>query len=160
LILRHDIYKDEEKRRIVHAYFADATEDCVKAKHDAIDSMLDFITRWFYEAEKRIGLDNIQKYFPVYVQTTGRIGEIQDKIAASRADRNNSRDGIYDEIEIEYYDSILNLFNDMSRSRYRVDFEVSRQKRKEKILIIITILSLLIGIPGLIDLTLKYFFNH
>jgi hypothetical protein len=114
--------------------------------------MLDFITTWFHESEKRIGLDQIQKYFPAYVETTVTIGIIQDKIAASRGDRNNSRDGIYDDIERDHYDQILALFNNMSRSRYRVDFEVGRARRNGRILWGITIASLLVGIPGLIDL--------
>jgi hypothetical protein len=152
IILKNNIGADQDAHTKVHAYLADATEDCVKAKHDAIDAMLDFITTWFHESEKRIGLDQIQKYFPAYVETTVTIGIIQDKIAASRGDRNNSRDGIYDDIERDHYDQILALFNNMSRSRYRVDFEVGRARRNGRILWGITIASLLVGIPGLIDL--------
>src|SRR5437868_4128965 len=36
-------------------FLHDGIEDCVKAKHDAIDAMIDFVIHWFDDTEKRIG---------------------------------------------------------------------------------------------------------
>ncbi|MCJ2114997.1 hypothetical protein MKK64_27970 [Methylobacterium sp. E-025] len=64
IILAHDIFQDAEKHAKVSSFIADATEDCVKAKHDAIDAMMNFVTTWFDETEKSIGVEEIQKFFP------------------------------------------------------------------------------------------------
>jgi hypothetical protein len=78
--------RDPATRIKILEQLADATEDCVKAKHDAIDSMLDFITSWFDRTESKLGLSVVQRYFPNYIEITAKISTIQDRIADSRAD--------------------------------------------------------------------------
>jgi hypothetical protein len=108
-------------------YLADAAEDCVKAKHDAIDAMLDFITSWFDRTEGKLGLSAVQRFFPNYIEITGKISTIQDRIADSRADRTKLRDSIYNEIEKEGYDEILALYRTMQLSEARVQAEVEAE---------------------------------
>ena len=48
----------------IRRYLADAIEDCVKSKHDVIDSMIDFVTTWFNDIEKQIGLWKARRNFP------------------------------------------------------------------------------------------------
>lgn len=98
----------------------DAREDCIKAKHDAIDAMLTFVTLWFGEIEKDLGLAGIVDVFPNYVDLTSQITTIQEKIAMSRQNRAAGRDGIYDEIEKSDFDEILALYEKMLNSKERV----------------------------------------
>ena len=112
-------------------YLADATEDCVKAKHDAIDSMLDFITAWFDRTENKLGLSAVVRFFPNYIEITAQISTIQDKIAESRFDRNKLRDGIYNEIEDEHYGTILALYNTIRQSEPRVQAEVDAEVQEK-----------------------------
>jgi hypothetical protein len=113
-------------------YLADATEDCVKAKHDAIDSMLDFITAWLARTEEKLGLTAVVRFFPNYIEVTATISTIQDKIADSRADRNKLRDSIYNEIEQENYDAILGLYHTMRQSEARVQGEVEAEAQAKE----------------------------
>src|SRR5260370_24083743 len=55
LVLTKDWEHDEVLIEQIHTFLDDAIEDCVKAKHDAIDASMSFVTRWFYEQENKIG---------------------------------------------------------------------------------------------------------
>jgi hypothetical protein len=52
LALTQDWENDDKSADQIHAYIEDAIEDCVKAKHDAIDAVMSFVVRWFSEQEK------------------------------------------------------------------------------------------------------------
>jgi hypothetical protein len=130
LCLTSDL-KDPEVYAKVHAFIADATEDCVKAKHDAIDSMMDFVVIWFNEVEKQLSLATVQQFFPDYLETSGLINGIQNRIEESRQDRTKLRDSIYDAIDDGGdYQKILNLFDRMRNSKERVNAAIAKQRRE------------------------------
>ncbi len=134
LLLDKDWKNDQDEYDNICRFLADAIEDCVKAKHDAIDAMLDFVTIWFKENEKRIGLHRLMEIFPNYIDVTAQISAVQAKIARSREDRVSARDGLYDEIEIQDYDMMLLLYDKMSISKDRIQRIASRAEWMERIL--------------------------
>jgi RNase H-fold protein (predicted Holliday junction resolvase) len=143
----------QEAKDKVHAQIADATEDCVKAKHDAIDAMMNFVTSWFNRAEQSLGLDKIQSFFPDYMETTALIADVQNKIAESRIDRNKLRDSIYDAIDKPGggYDKIISLFDKMDQSAKRVEIVVKKERSEKKALWIVTIVSVVVALLALIE---------
>jgi hypothetical protein len=130
-----DLALDQRAHDDVYRYLADAYEDCVKAKHDAIDATISFVTVWFQEIEEYIGLRAVQEFFPEYLDITAKISDIQDKIAESREDRHNMRDGVYDEIEGQDYDDILALFDKMYKSKDRIDRQIRKDRMYKDIMI-------------------------
>jgi hypothetical protein len=132
LIREKDWKNDSKTYEDICRFLADAIEDCVKAKHDAIDAMVDFVTNWFNELEARVGPEKLVSLFPEYLVTTASIAQIQDKIAQSRENRIAARDGVYDEIEKVEYKSLLDLYDKMRLSRDRIDLIHSSQRRKER----------------------------
>jgi len=134
LLLDKDWKNDQDEYDNICRFLADAIEDCVKAKHGAIDAMLDFVTIWFKENEKRIGLHRLMEIFPNYIDVTAQISAVQAKIARSREDRVSARDGLYDEIEIQDYDMMLLLYDKMSISKDRIQRIASRAEWMERIL--------------------------
>lgn len=132
LILQKDWKNDPKVYEDICRFLADAIEDCVKAKHDAIDAMVDFITIWFHELEQRVGLEKLVELFPEYLDVTAKIVQIQDKISQSREDRIASRDGVYDEIEETDYKSLLQLYDKMRVSRDRVGAIIDRKRQKDR----------------------------
>lgn len=131
LALDADIIQNNDNKLKAITNIADATEDCVKAKHDAIDAMLDFIARWFDDVEGKLSLTKINEFFPDYLNTLEKIVVIQDKIAESRQNRTNGRDGIYDDIENNGYDQILTLYNSMNVSQNRIEAEIKKERRSK-----------------------------
>jgi hypothetical protein len=132
LILHKDWKNDPKLYEDICRFLADAIEDCVKAKHDAIDAMVDFITIWFQELEDKVGLEKLVELFPEYLGATAKIAQIQDKISQSREDRIASRDGVYDQIEDTDYESLLNLYDKMRVSKERVGELIRSKHRRER----------------------------
>lgn len=129
LALSHDLAADQATHGKACAWIGDATEDCVKAKHDAIDAMMNFVTGWFDETERLIQMDRLTQFFPDYLPVTAKIIGIQERIAESRQDRTKLRDGIYNEIEKDGYPEILQLFNTMRVSKDRLLEIVAREQQ-------------------------------
>lgn len=145
LILGADWRNDRQVYEQIRRYLADAIEDCVKAKHDSIDAMIDFVTTWFDELEKRIGLKALIQMFPEYLDVTSRIAAVQDKIAHSRQHRTTARDSVYDDIENNDYEAILQLYNKMRLSRDRVQAIVDGETRREWISIGALAVNIVLG---------------
>lgn len=125
--LECDLAVDVEAKELAYRNLIDAIEDCIKAKHDAIDAMVGFVTTWFDGVEKRLGFSAIQKIFPEYAKITGSISGVLEKIAQSRRDRNAARDGVYDEIFREDFEKILTLYQTMKASQSRFEAEVNHE---------------------------------
>lgn len=145
LILHTDWQNDNQIYEQIRRYLADAIEDCVKAKHDSIDAMVDFVTTWFDELEDRISLKKLIEMFPEYLDVTSRIAVIQDKIAHSRQHRTTARDSVYDEIEANDYEDILRLYDKMRLSRDRVQAIVDSDTLREWINIIALAVNIVLG---------------
>jgi hypothetical protein len=157
ICLTQDIVADHKAREKVHSYIADATEDCVKAKHDAIDAMMTFVTTWFHRAETFLTLEKVQHFFPSYLKTVSMIATIQDNIAASRGDRNRLRDSIYDDIDVKGYDEVLQLYDQMRLSGERVGAEVAQDRRRRRREQALVIGGVVLGFAGLIELIVSFF---
>jgi hypothetical protein len=140
---------DPANRQKIGSYLDDASEDCVKAKHDAIDAMMDFVTVWFNAQENSLGLLKIQHFFPDFLQTRILIKKVQDRIEESRGDRTKLRDALYDDIEQEGYDEVLALYDRMRLSKDIIEASVSRERRGKIALWAVSIISLIIGMAGL-----------
>jgi hypothetical protein len=147
---------DEAAAEQIHAYLDDAIEDCVKAKHDAIDAVMSFVVRWFWEQEQLIGLRNVQNFYPEYLRLTATIADIQEKIEQSRGDRTRLRESIYNGIEEGPYDEILGLYKQMRSSRERVDRVVRREKWKDRILWFFGVAGFLALIVSIVHVYLYY----
>ena len=70
LALESDVADNSLHRESIRRYLDDAFEDCVKAKNNAIDAVLDFVTIWFHEIETELGLEGVTKYFPDFIEQT------------------------------------------------------------------------------------------
>jgi hypothetical protein len=137
---------DTDTYNRIRAYVEDAIEDCVKAKHDAIDSMIDFVTTWLYEQEREIGLGKMQLFYPGYLSILTKIGNIQELVEESRGDRTKRRDSLYDEIENSGYSDVVNFYFQIRRSINRVAHDVNRQKIREICVVSVGIIEIFLAI--------------
>lgn len=112
--------------------------------------MMDFVVIWFDRVEHKLSLGKVQQFFPDYLDTTGLIQGIQQRIAESRGNRTKLRDAIYDAIDGDDYERVLALFDKMRNSKDRVQGEITRERIEKWALWIVTILSLAFGIWGVL----------
>jgi hypothetical protein len=145
-----------EERQKILGLISDATEDCVKAKHDAIDAMLTFMAAWFQQTEERVGLSFLATCFPDYVNITALIIDVQEKTSISRGDRTKIRDQTYSQIEDEKFEKILELFERARTSEERIEKQIENEDvrraseaRKYRYSMIVGVLGLLLGIIGI-----------
>jgi hypothetical protein len=153
LLSRQPVAADARRRAL--AFLSDATEDCVKAKHDAIDASVHHVVFWFNEVEKRLSLSRVVEFFPEYLDVTAKIYTVQERISISRGNRNADRDEIYDEIEREFYGTVLSLYGKMRRTHARVEAEIAseqaetlRKHRRQRTQDIATVISAVVGVAG------------
>ena len=118
--------------------------------------MMLFVSTWFERTERRLGLAEIQKYFPRYIDITGNIDKVQNLIAESRGNRTERRDLIYDDIEKSGYDEILSLYENMKTSEPRVQAQVKVERRQTRILVWGTIAGVVIALIALAIAVLGY----
>jgi len=159
LILEKDWKKDPEAFEAIRRFLEEAIENCVKAKHDAIDAMLDFVVTWLNEAESTIGPDKLQSIFPEYIDVTGKIVAAQDKIAQSREDRGTSKDAVYDELEQNEYNELLKLYNKMRVSKARVQAVANISRKKQRLNLVITVVSALVAVGLLLFEIFRHFYS-
>lgn len=157
IALAYDLATNPGKRTEVANFVADATEDCVKAKHDAIDAMLNFVTSWFDDLEKKVGAEQLQILFPEYLEVLGSIAGIQEQIAASRADRTRLRDAIYNRIDGNDYERILRLFVSMKNSQERVTAIAAKNRKKVTKETRLKYAALVFGVAGWVTLTVNQY---
>ena len=135
---------------------AEARECCIKAKHDALDSIITFLTLYFRDTRTKLNIRLIQKYFPSFLEDVSKIRAVQAKIAVSRSENASSRDEIYEDIYQNDYPALLNLYERISASANLVDEEIKSDRRSRRREIAFNIITFLFGLFGALDLADKY----
>ena len=75
-------------------YLIDARFDCMRARHDAVDTTVSTAAAEIKAVTDRVGHDVVIRGFPEYSKLITLISDSQVKIASSRFNRNN-REAIY-----------------------------------------------------------------
>jgi hypothetical protein len=153
LATTEDWRNNGEIRGRIRSYLDDATEDCVKAKHDAIDSMIDFVTTWLYTQERKLGFGTLQRFYPNYLTITATLANIQDLVEESRGNRTNRRDSLYDEIENSGYTDVIQFYFQVRQSLAQVETQLENEARREarirmreRVVLGVGIVEILVGV--------------
>ena len=85
-------HKNEYKQAL--EYLIDARFDCMRARHDAVDTTVSTAAAEIKAVTDRVGHDVVIRGFPEYSKLITLISDSQVKIASSRFNRNN-REAIY-----------------------------------------------------------------
>lgn len=96
---------DEDVRR----HLTEAIENCIKARHDAVDSAINYIHEKLDEACTSIGYPRIISVFPEYEETRKKIHEIDMMVIESRKNRSTLTKQ-YDEIEKTHLDKMVEFY--------------------------------------------------
>lgn len=83
---------------------------CIRARHDAVDTTLNYIDEYFQKLEERIDPILIQEKFPEYTSTRKLIIETSRTISESRSDRTSRIDKYSEIIENTLFD-IIGAYN-------------------------------------------------
>lgn len=150
-------------RRIVEAYdlvaenslekarirLNDAHFDCCRARHDAIDAATSKISAQLDNAQQRIGVDILLTHFGDFPDLVHLLGEVRDKIAISREDRDN-RDAIYASIQDDHLDDIVAIYNKFLSNEPLLKEAAKRERRNKVLSYMFGWGGLVVGVAGLL----------
>jgi hypothetical protein len=111
----------------IGAHLTEAIENCRKARHDAIDSAVNFVHEQLDVLKDNVGLPVLVQAFPGYAALRARINEIDERIVASRKNR-AKLDDEYEAIKREHLTQIVDLYRQMECSRPAIESIIKKQK--------------------------------
>ena len=128
---------ERDKAKIQKILF-EATQNCIRARNDAIDVVMTFITTYFLDVEDRYTSAVVMKYFPQYVEIRNLVFDINTVVSGSRKNAMDERNEAYDRIQNEYLPRASQLYRQMVTSEDLIDkdirqAQINKEKEEEKI---------------------------
>ncbi len=113
----------------IHTHLVEAIENCRKARHDALDSAVNFTQDQLDKLINAVGLDTVAAGFPGYLKLKPKLREVSQLIIQSRKDR-VQLDDKYEKIKRDHLEEIVNLYVEMETS-FAVIAAIETRRRKE-----------------------------
>ena len=120
----------EEKLDEFRSIIFEATQNCIRARNDAIDIIILFITLYFVNAEDKYGVGIIREYFPSYNEIRNLIFQMQDKESESRSKELSGRNQEYDEMQVTHLPRAIELYRGMLLSEEIIEKEIDQANEK------------------------------
>jgi hypothetical protein len=111
----------------MHGTLNDATFDCHRARHDAIDAGTSKIAIDLDVMVEKLGYEVIIPVYPDFIKFSQQLQSIRDSIAASRGKREN-REMIYASIESAHFPELVRSYHTLRLSEEIVTAQVGRQR--------------------------------
>ena len=120
--------RNDEKSRRTH--LEDFVQCCIRARHDAVDAIISYITLYLEELEASISADLIGRVFTDYDQLKKDLFNCANLIAQSRRDR-ESRNKIYSVISSDYVARLISGYRRLSEVRIELFAEQQSRDRMQ-----------------------------
>jgi hypothetical protein len=131
----------------------EASENCIRARNDAVDALVSYLYRYFNQVKNDYGTVLMHAYFPDFMQLFVRLNELAHVIPASRSNERGRRNEIYDGIVKEDIPQLRLLYEKIETSKNLIDEDTGRerdaQRRKDRINQGIGVLGLLLTAIGI-----------
>ena len=115
----------------IRCHLIEASENCVKARHDAIDAAVLFIHLRIEKLVESVGSIEVRIHFPKFSLLADEIKAIDKRIIASRKNRKTLEDE-YDSIIDGHIDKVVNFYKELAESEQAIRSALSAQQEKEK----------------------------
>lgn len=119
---------EDEKLRRTH--LEDFVQCCVRARHDAVDALISYITLYLEELEGTVSADIILDAFAEYDQLKTDLFKCATLVAQSRRER-EARNKIYSVIKRDYIERIIAEYHRFSQIRGRLFAEQNARDAKQ-----------------------------
>jgi hypothetical protein len=126
----------------IRVHLTEAIENCRKARHDAIDSAINFVHEQLDAVCQSVGLAIISQAFPRYTQLRGKIKAVDARIVSSRKDR-HALDDEYETIKRDHLTEVVDLYHELECSQDVI--KSIQRKERNSLLIGGALLGLIIG---------------
>jgi hypothetical protein len=130
---------------VVDGLLADAKFDCLRARHDAIDTAAAKIAITMESMIDSLKYEAILPAFPEFPLLVKQLGDVRKRIAESRQAREN-RDALYTAIELDVFPDLVERYQRLLECEPIMRKLALRSRWRD----VIAILALVIGIAALI----------
>jgi hypothetical protein len=111
-------------------HLEDFVQCCIRARHDAVDALVSYITLYLEELEASVSADLIDQRFTGYTKLKQDLFATATLIAQSRRER-QSRNDIYSVIKSDYIDGIIDGYRRLSQARAALFAEQNARDEKQ-----------------------------
>lgn len=132
---------ESESDEVVRSHIEDFAQCCIRARHDALDSIVTFISDYIDELEREVGADLVDAEFPNRTQLLKAVEDAETRIRSSRKER-YKRNELYSEINDKFVDKIIKHYNTLRRSQTVIFAKRARRDREHKF----AVLAIVFGI--------------
>ena len=116
---------DEQARRLLD----DAIFDCMRARHDAIDAIIAFISNKISAYTNELGVHIVLQCYPDTPKLIEEIGYIQDQIEVSRKNRLD-RNAVYSTLQSADIPKIIRMWKGFQNNENLCESLPKKKKRK------------------------------
>ena len=135
----HDDEAIQKKEETIRIHLIEAIENCRKARHDAIDSAVNYAHQEITNLVKLVGVVSVIKIYPEYKELSKKIKKIDALIINSRKER-TSLDDEYEKIKNDHLKQIVDLNEKLMRSELLFNAEIKQRKNAMRIAVAISVL--------------------
>jgi hypothetical protein len=130
----------------LEVHLVEAIQNCIKARHDAIDASVQFVHKRMNTLAQAVGILEVRAHFPHFNLLEQEIKEIDKKIVAARADRRNL-DANYAAILTEHGAKLVDFYEKLSQSEFAIRDSLKAQKKiNHRNLFISSLVGFVLGI--------------
>lgn len=108
----------------------EATQNCIRARNDAIDVIVTFINDYFADIEDKYTVAVVRTYFKEYTEIRSKMFQMQDIISKSRTRALDERHELYDEVHKEYLPRVVELYRQMILSEDLIEKDILQARER------------------------------
>ena len=109
-------------------HFSEARDNLIKARHDAVDSIIHHFSENTNKYRENLGAGNLQKHFSEYGTLFSLLKNIESEISNSREKREN-RDTIYGKIMQKDLPKLCELYSSLDASIPAIEQNIKKEDR-------------------------------
>jgi hypothetical protein len=141
-------------RETQRTHLEDFVQCCIRARHDAVDAIVSYITLYLEELETAVGSDLVEHHFPSYVALKRDLFATAKLVAESRRDR-EARNKIYSAINAEFVDGLIARYRELSMVRSRIFADQHRRDEKQHRTWLVAALALALTAAAILAVSLR-----
>lgn len=103
----------------LETHLIEAIQNCIKARHDALDAAVHFIHKRISALISSVGLPEVRAHFPNFNLLENEIKAIDRKIIEARADR-SKLDVNYDAILVQHREKLIKFYKELESSEFAI----------------------------------------
>lgn len=132
-------------KKVASGHLDDFSQCCIRARHDAIDGIVTYISEYIEKLEEDVGSDIVDEEFPLRAEFIFAVEQAESRLRLSRRER-YKRTELYSEVNEKFVGELIETFNKL-RVSTKIIYEKKRKTDRQHR---IAVWGIIFGILGLV----------